>query len=114
VGRQQIWIGGDHVGRTIGIWVDTTTIHLAYDRVGGPDLKTVPSRLTTAHLTRLRAAGAVPAGPPPVPRIAARGAPQAPSSKSSPSSTPAADHARQPPRLSRATAAPPKSPDRNS
>jgi hypothetical protein len=31
VGRQQIWIGGDHAGRTIGVWVDTTTIHLTYD-----------------------------------------------------------------------------------
>ncbi len=41
VGRQQIWIGGDHVGRTIGIWVDTTTIHLAYDRIGGAHFKTV-------------------------------------------------------------------------
>ena len=75
VGRHQIWIGLDHIGRTIGVWVDTTTIHLAYDRIGGPHFKTVPSRLTTAHLTRLRAAGAVPAGPPPVPRTAARGAP---------------------------------------
>lgn len=75
VGRQQIWIGLDHIGATIGVWVDTTTIHLAYDRVGGPHVKTVPSRLTTTHLTRLRTAGAVPAGPPPVPRTAARGAP---------------------------------------
>jgi hypothetical protein len=75
VGRQQIWIGLDHIGRTIGVWVDTTTIHLAYDRVGGPHIKTVPSRLTTTHLTRLANAGAVPAGPPPVPHTAARGAP---------------------------------------
>ena len=75
VGRQQIWIGGDHAGRTIGVWVDTTTIHLTYDRLGGAHVKTVPSRLTTTHLTRLRTAGAVPAGPPPVPHTAARGAP---------------------------------------
>jgi hypothetical protein len=74
VGRHQIWVGFDHIGRTIGVWVDTTTIHLAYDRIGGPHFKTVPSRLTTAHLARLRAAGATPAGPPPVPRTAARGA----------------------------------------
>jgi hypothetical protein len=74
VGRHQIWIGFAHVGRTIGVWADTTTIHLAYDRVGGPHFKTVPSRLTTAHLHRLRAAGAAPAGPPPVPHTAARGA----------------------------------------
>ena len=75
VGRHQIWIGLDHIGRIIGVWADTTTIHLAYDAVGGPHFKTVPSRLTTTHLTRLRAAGATPAGPPPVPRTAARGAP---------------------------------------
>ena len=29
VGRHQIWIGLDHIGRTIGVWADTTTIHLA-------------------------------------------------------------------------------------
>jgi hypothetical protein len=75
VGRHQIWIGLDHIGRTIGVWADTTTIHLAYDRVDGPHFKTVPSRLNTTHLTRLRTAGATPAGPPPVPRTAARGAP---------------------------------------
>jgi hypothetical protein len=40
VGRHQIWIGFAHVGRTIGVWADTT-IHLAYDRVGGPHFKTV-------------------------------------------------------------------------
>ncbi len=74
MGRHQIWIGFAHVGRTIGVWVDTTTIHLAYDRIGGPHFKTVPSRLTTAHLHRLRAVGANPAGPPPVPHTAARGA----------------------------------------
>jgi len=74
VGRHQIWIGFAHVGRTIGVWADTTTIYLAYDRVGGPHFKTVPSRLSTAHLHRLRAAGASPAGPPPVSHTAARGA----------------------------------------
>lgn len=88
VGRQQIWVGLDYVGRTIGVWVDTTTIHLSLlsedqggngaggvSRGGGRHLKTVPSRLGTAHLARLHAAGAVPAGPPPVPVTAARGAP---------------------------------------
>ena len=42
--------------------MDTTTVHLSLD---GVHLKTVPSRQTTASLTRLRAAGARPAGPPP-------------------------------------------------
>ena len=35
----------------------------------------MPSRLSTTQLARLHAAGAVPAGPPPVPVTAARGAP---------------------------------------
>jgi hypothetical protein len=42
--------------------MDTTTVHLSLD---GVHLKTVPSRQTTVSLTRLRAAGARPAGPPP-------------------------------------------------
>jgi hypothetical protein len=75
VARQQLWIGYDHVGRAVGLRVDTTAIQLSLDGVGGPHFKTVPSRLTTTHLARLRTAGAVPAGPPPVPVTAARGAP---------------------------------------
>ncbi len=42
--------------------MDSTTVHLSLD---GVHLKTVPSRQTTVSLTRLRAAGARPAGPAP-------------------------------------------------
>src|SRR3954471_3137670 len=42
--------------------MDTTTVHLSLD---GVHVKTVPSRQTTVSLTRLRSAGARPAGPPP-------------------------------------------------
>jgi hypothetical protein len=62
VGPQQFWIGPAHVGRRLGFWMDTTTVHLSMD---GTHPKTVPSRQTTVSLTRLRSAGARPAGPPP-------------------------------------------------
>jgi hypothetical protein len=62
VGPQQFWIGPAHAGRSLGVWMDTTTVHLSLD---GVHLKTVPSRQTTVSLTRLRAGGARPAGPPP-------------------------------------------------
>jgi hypothetical protein len=62
VGPQQFWIGPVHVGRRLAVWMDTTTVHLSLD---GVHLKTVPSRQTTVSLTRLRSAGARPAGPPP-------------------------------------------------
>ncbi len=62
VGPQQFWIGPAHAGRRLGFWMDSTTVHLSLD---GVHLKTVPSRQTTVSLTRLRAAGARPAGPPP-------------------------------------------------
>src|SRR3954451_14769739 len=42
--------------------MDPTTVHLSLD---GVHVKTVPSRQTTVSLTRLRSAGARPAGPPP-------------------------------------------------
>jgi hypothetical protein len=48
--------------------MDTTTVHLSLD---GVHVKTLPSRQTTVSLTRLRAAGARPAGPPPSRAIAA-------------------------------------------
>src|SRR3954470_14825390 len=47
--------------------MDTTTVHLSLD---GVHVKTVPSRQTTVSLTRLRSAGARPAGPPPSRAIA--------------------------------------------
>ena len=62
VGPQQFWIGPAHAARTLGLWMDTTTVHLCLD---GVYLKTLPSRQTVVSLARLRAAGARPAGPPP-------------------------------------------------
>jgi hypothetical protein len=61
---QQFWLGPDRAGTTITFWADTTVVHLL---LGGVRLKTVPSRLTAAHLQRLLADGGRPAGPPPIP-----------------------------------------------
>jgi transposase InsO family protein len=73
VGGQQFWIGTVHAGHQVRLWMDTTTVHLTLvDSVGGAHLKTIPSRQTTVTLARLRADGARPAGPPPVPAVAAR------------------------------------------
>ncbi|WP_446220566.1 IS481 family transposase [Micromonospora sp. IBHARD004] len=60
---QQFWLGPASAGLTIGLWVDTTVVHLL---LGGVRLKTVPSRLTPGHLRQLLADGGRPAGPPPV------------------------------------------------
>lgn len=57
---QQFWLGTHRAGHTATLWIDTTTVHLAVD---GVHLKTLPSRMTTTHLARLRADGARPAGP---------------------------------------------------
>ena len=62
VGRQQFWLGPHRAGQPVTLWIDTTTVHLSLD---GRHLKTVPSRLSTVDLARLRAEGARPAGPPP-------------------------------------------------
>ncbi|GAB3852232.1 hypothetical protein GCM10027610_080150 [Dactylosporangium cerinum] len=61
---QQFWLGPAYAGTTITLWADTTVVHLLKDDVR---LKTVPSRLTAAHLRQLLAAGGQPAGPPPLP-----------------------------------------------
>jgi hypothetical protein len=57
---QQFWLGTGQAGRLVTLWIDTSTVHLALD---GIHLKTLPSRMTTTHLTRLRAQGARPAAP---------------------------------------------------
>jgi hypothetical protein len=59
---QQFWLGPQRAGRTLSLWLDTTTVHLSID---GQHLKTLPSRLTSIDLARLRAQGARSAGPPP-------------------------------------------------
>jgi Helix-turn-helix domain len=62
VGPRRFWIGPAHAGHRLGLWMDTTTVHLSLDEV---HLKSVPSRQTTVSRTRLRSAGGRPAGPPP-------------------------------------------------
>ena len=57
-----LWLGPARAGRTVTLCIDTTTVHLSLD---GQHLKTLPSRLTSIDLARLRAQGARPAGPPP-------------------------------------------------
>ena len=64
IGGQQIWLGPALAGREVAIWVDDTTLHVLLD---GTRLKTLPSRLGVIELARLAAAGAQPAGPPPLP-----------------------------------------------
>jgi hypothetical protein len=59
---QQFWLGPARAGRTLTLWIDTTTVHLS---LKGQHLKTLPSRLTSIDLARLRAQGARSAGPPP-------------------------------------------------
>jgi transposase InsO family protein len=72
---QQFWLGPQRAGQNVTLWIDTTTVHLSVD---GRHLKTLPSRLSTVDLARLRADGARPAGPPPArpsPGLLAAGAP---------------------------------------
>jgi hypothetical protein len=61
---QQFWLGPDRAGATVAFWADTTVVHLI---TNGVRLKTVPSRLTAAHLQQLLAEGGQPAGRPPIP-----------------------------------------------
>jgi transposase InsO family protein len=62
VASQQFWFGPQRAGAQVRLWIDTTTVHVAVD---GRHLKTLPSRLSTRDLARLRADGARSAGPPP-------------------------------------------------
>lgn len=62
VRRQQFWFGPRWAGQTVRIWIDTTTAHVS---VNGQHWKTLPSRLSSLDLDKLRADGATPAGPPP-------------------------------------------------
>ena len=59
---QQFWLGPDRAGTPVTLWADSTVVHLI---VNGVRLKTVPSRLTAAHLHWLLTDGGRPAGPPP-------------------------------------------------
>jgi hypothetical protein len=61
--RQQFWLGPDRAGTTVTLWADTTVVHLL---VNGVRLKTVPSRLSVAHLQRLLDDDGHPASAPPI------------------------------------------------
>ena len=67
VGGQQIWLGPALAGRTVQLWAGLDRVHVHVD---GFRVKTLPSRLDARDLARLSAAGARPAGPPPVPPAA--------------------------------------------
>jgi hypothetical protein len=51
-------------GRTVRLWAGLSQVHVL---LGGHRIKTLPSRLDARDLARLAAAGAQPAGPPPLP-----------------------------------------------
>ena len=61
---QQIWLGPAMTGRTVRLWAGLDRVHVLLD---GYRIKTLPSRLDARDLARLAAAGACPAGPPPLP-----------------------------------------------
>ena len=67
IAGQQIWLGPAMTGRTVRIWAGLTQVHVLLD---GHRIKTLPSRLDARDLARLAAAGARPAGPPPLPPAA--------------------------------------------
>ena len=64
IGGQQVWLGPTLAGRQITVWADAISLHVL---AGGARLKTLPSRLGTAELSRLAASGARPADPCPLP-----------------------------------------------
>lgn len=61
-GVQQLWIGRNHAGRTVTLWIDLVSIHVILD---GNVIKTVRSRLTTTDLERLTMRGTRPGRPSP-------------------------------------------------
>ena len=67
VAGQQIWLGPAMTGRTVRLWAGLGQVHVLLD---GHRIKTLPSRLDARDLARLAAAGAQPAGPPPLPPAA--------------------------------------------
>jgi hypothetical protein len=62
---QQIWLGPAMTGRTVRLHAGLDRVHVL---LNGYRVKTLPSRLDARDLARLAAAGARPAGPPPLPR----------------------------------------------
>jgi transposase InsO family protein len=64
IGGQQVWLGPALAGRKVTLWADQVSLHVLAD---GARLKTLPSRLGTAELSRLAASGGRPADPCPLP-----------------------------------------------
>jgi hypothetical protein len=64
VAGKQFWLGPARAGVTVRFWADHDVIHLL---VAGTRVKSLRSHLSSADLNRLVAAGAQPAGPPPLP-----------------------------------------------
>jgi transposase InsO family protein len=64
VAGTQFWLGPARAGVTVRFWADHDVIHLL---VAGTRVKSLRSHLSSADLNRLVAAGAQPAGPPPLP-----------------------------------------------
>ena len=63
-GGQQVWLGPALAGRSVTLWAGQVSLHVLAD---GARLKTLPSRLGVAELSRLAASGARPANPCPLP-----------------------------------------------
>jgi transposase InsO family protein len=71
----QFWLGVPRAGQRVRFWVDCEWVHLS---IAGVRVKSLRSRFTVNDLARLRAQGAVPAGPAP---MASRGGPGSRSSR---------------------------------
>ena len=69
VAGQQVWLGPALAGTSVTIWVDTDRLHVL--TADGARIKTSPSRLSQRDLARLLADGGTPAGPSPLPEVAA-------------------------------------------
>ena len=67
VAGRQFWLGPGRAGLVVRFWASTQIIHLT---IAGARVKSVHSHLTVNDLARLAAAGAVNAGPPPIPALA--------------------------------------------
>ena len=63
---KQFWLGPARAGQVLRFWVDCDLIHLF---IGGTRVKTLRSHLSVNDLAKLVAAGAVPAGPSPLPPV---------------------------------------------
>jgi len=69
VAQRQFWLGPARAGQTVRFWASVDIIHLT---INGARVKSLRSHFSSADLTQL--AGAVPAGPPPLPLEADGGA----------------------------------------